>query len=511
MSNATWQPPKHATLKEPHTSTAPMTVTLVLHRNHDAPKPAVFGQRTPLLRAHIASHFGTSAAAIDQARAFVRDNGLTELSFHPEHRSMKISGTPDQLAKAFGVELHNYESNEDGKTFVATTSEPKLPEGAIAVLGLDQRPVGRSYIRTSPHAPDPLNPGGESYSPLDLAKLYNFPEANGAGQCIGILEMGGGYTPQILETYFRSLGLPVPANVSIPLNGAVNQIGEDADGEVQLDVEVAGAIAPGAKLAVYFAPNTDEGFFDAINAAAHDSVNNPSVFSISWGAPESQWTPQGVQAVQSALEDAAALGMSITVAAGDNSATDGVNDGSLHCDFPASSPSVIACGGTKLIASGESIALETVWNEDNIGEGATGGGVSVYFPIPPWQQNANIPAGQSGYRGRGVPDVSGVADPVTGYQVNVDGEWQVIGGTSAVAPLWAGLIARLNQILGTRVGALHTLMYSMPETTFRDIVRGNNDGYQATPGWDGSTGLGSPNGVALLQQLQAMSSQGTPL
>jgi kumamolisin len=270
-----------------------------------------------------------------------------------------------------------------------------------------------------------------------------------------------------------------------------------------LDIEVAGSVAPGARIVVYFAPNTDQGFHDAITTAAQDTVNKPSVISISWGGPEDSWTPQSASAMLEACTDAAAVGVTVTAAAGDDGATDGVTDGKLHVDLPACLPPVLACGGTRLNTSRGTITSEVVWNELAQKEGATGGGVSNIYPLPSYQASAKVPLQpETKFAGRGVPDVAGDADPETGYAVRVDGKNTVIGGTSAVAPLWAGLITLINQHLGQAVGFVQPALYKIGSSAFRDITVGNNDGYQAGPNWDPCTGLGSPNGVALLNALQ---------
>ena len=225
------------------------------------------------------------------------------------------------------------------------------------------------------------------------------------------------------------------------------------DGEVMLDIEVVGAIAPPANIAVYFAPNTDAGFLDAITTAIHDTTNKPSVISISWGGPESTWTAQAMTAMDEAFQAAATLGITVCVASGDNGSSDGVDDGGDHVDFPSSSPYALACGGTSLQASGSSISSETVWNDGASG-GASGGGISSVLcaaqlaggPEAPPTQGESVALNK-----RGVPDVAGDADPETGYDVRIDGTDTVIGGTSAVAPLWAGLIARINQVSGNPV------------------------------------------------------------
>jgi kumamolisin len=262
-----------------------------------------------------------------------------------------------------------------------------------------------------------------------------------------------------------------------------------------LDIEVAGAVAPAAKIVVYFAPNTDAGFLDAITTAIHDTTNRPSVISISWGGPESAWTQQSMTAFDQAFQAAATMGITVCIASGDNGSGDGVNDGADHVDFPASSPHALACGGTSLQAANGKIASEVVWN-DGANGGAGGGGISGIFALPPWQNGLQVTSTHGGSKplqNRGVPDVSGDADPQTGYDVRVDGRNTVIGGTSAVAPLWAGLIARINSAKGSPVGFVNPQLYKQP-AALNDIKQGNNGDFSASAGWDACTGLGSPNG-----------------
>jgi kumamolisin len=235
--------------------------------------------------------------------------------------------------------------------------------------------------------------------------------------------------------------------------------------------------------------------------AVHDQLRKPTVISISWGGPESTWTQQSMQNFDDVAQEAGLLGIAITVAAGDNGSSDGLSDGQNHVDFPASCPHVMAAGGTRLLTANSSITSETVWNDGAQG-GATGGGYSTVFARPAWQTND---VSQST---RGVPDVAGDADPETGYKVQVDGQQLVVGGTSAVAPLWAGLIALLNQKLQSRIGFINPLLYQMEESTcFRDISLGNNGAFSAAPGWDPTTGLGSPQGIQLIQAVEEMMSQ----
>jgi kumamolisin len=328
---------------------------------------------------------------------------------------------------------------------------------------------------------------------------------DGTGECIALVELGGGFNPTDLNNYWSQLNLsktPTVSAVSVG-NGSNSPTGDPSgpDGEVMLDIEVAGSIAPGARIVAYFAENTDAGFLNAITTAVHDTTNNPSVLSISWGGPESSWTQQAMTSMDEAFQSAAALGVTVCVAAGDNGSSDGVTTDTLnHVDFPASSPNVLACGGTTLEASGNTIASEVVWNELANNEGATGGGISDVFPLPSYQASANVPpsANPGGRVGRGVPDVAGDADPSTGYDTLVDGQSGVIGGTSAVAPLWAGLIALINQDMGKPAGFINPLLYqNVSEDETNDITQGNNGAYSAGHGWDACTGLGSPIGTAV--------------
>jgi len=409
------------------------------------------------------------------------------------------------MQKAFGVTLTQQQSDEG--LFRVREGAILLPQElaghVVAVLGLDNRPQAKPHFRIAvPHATN------VSYTPVQVAEMYGFPQgASAAGQTIGLIELGGGYRAADITAYFKTLGIAAPSVTAVPVDGGKNTPGtaNGADGEVMLDIEVSAAVAAGAKVAVYFAPNTDQGFIDAVTTAVHDTTNKPSVISISWGGPESTWTTQAMTALDAACQAAAVVGVTITVAAGDNGSTDGVTGTANHVDFPASSLHVLACGGTTLKGTGTSIASEVVWNETAIGEGATGGGVSAVFPLPAWQQGAGVPViGASA--GRGLPDVAGDADPSTGYVIRVDGQTTVIGGTSAVAPLWAGLIALANAQNKTAAGFVNPGLYaSGAKAAFRDITQGNNGGYSAGPGWDACSGLGSPVGTKVISVLAGAS------
>jgi kumamolisin len=462
--------------------------------------------RAYLSRDEFAKRHGADASDLAAVRAFAAAKGLSVVQEHPGRRTVLLSGTVAQFNAAFNVQLQ--QMAHAGGQYRGRTGGVELPaelDGiVVAVLGLDSRPQAQPHfrIRRPAGAATPAaTPAAVSYTPVQVAAAYGFPNGTGAGQCVGLIELGGGFSPADLTTYFAGLGISSPPVVAVSVDGAANSPTGDADGpdgEVMLDIEMVGAISPQTSIAVYFAPNTDAGFLDAITTAIHDTTNNPSVISISWGGPESTWTAQAMTAMDEAFQAAATMGITVCVASGDNGSSDGVNDGSDHVDFPSSSPYALACGGTTLEVRGSTISSEVVWN-DGADNGASGGGVSSFFALPSWQAGlkAENNQGQStALTMRGVPDVAGDADPDTGYKVRIDGTDTVIGGTSAVAPLWAALVALLNQASGKPAGYLNPQLYQSP-TALRDITSGNNGDFDAADGWDACTGLGSPNGAAL--------------
>lgn len=481
-------------------------VTVVLKRSH--PVPDAGDLFCPVEHSRFADRHGADQNAILSVEAFASEHHLSVVDIHSAARTVVLQGRYTDLSDAFGVELQLRKIGDsvlrtrEGQIYI-----PESLSGIItAVLGLDERPTAVTY-----HSIRPRSSVSSSYNPREVAQLYSFPSSTGKTQTIALIELGGGYNNADLKQYWKQLGVPNVSVTAVAVGGAHNAPTGDTsgpDGEVVLDIEVAGAVAPGAHLAVYFAPNTDAGFLQAINAAIHDKTRKPSVISISWGAAESEWTPQAMNAFNAAFHDAALLGISVCVAAGDNGSTDGESDGANHADFPASSPWVLACGGTTLLASNGKIESETVWNDGTNG-GATGGGVSGHFSRPAYQAHCAIPAPQGTVNtsGRGVPDICAVADPATGYTVLVDGTEMVVGGTSAVAPLWAGLIALMNEQLGKNLGWFHPALYGTltEHKALNDITSGTNGAFDAGKGWDACTGLGSPNGQAILNALKSAS------
>jgi kumamolisin len=472
--------------------------------------------RRYLSRAELTEQFGASPEDIKRVRRFARNNGLHVSQVNRAARTVELSGPTARMAAAFGVDLALYRTprgvirGRSGRVYV-----PRWLSGVVlGAFGLDTRAQASPHFRVSQVPPrgqlrPAAGPAG-SFTVPELAHVYQLPNGvTGAGQSIGIIELAGGFRRADLAHYFGSLGIsPAPTVVAVPVDGSANHpIGDpthSADGEVVLDIEVAGSVAPGARIVVYFAPNTTKGFLDAVNTAVHDATNDLSVISISWGSAEVEWTRVAMNAMSTAFQAANALGISVFVASGDSGSPDGVSDGLQHADFPASAPQAVGCGGTTLKTSGTTITNEVVWNE---GGGATGGGVSAHFPVPGYQASLQPRSANPGRRvGRGVPDVAGVADPATGYQVFIDGQALVFGGTSAVAPFWAGLTALIHEAAGQRVAPLQPILYSAP-SAFSDVTVGNNGAYSAAVGWDPCTGMGSPIGTEVLAAITGSSPQ----
>ncbi len=336
----------------------------------------------------------------------------------------------------------------------------------------------RPYLRHA-HAA-----AGTSYTPRQVAQAYGCPvdRWDGTGVTIGVIELGGGYNPDDMA----ALKLPTGNVTVVSVDGATSRSDgpQGADGEVMLDVEVIASVAPGAHQRVYFAPNTDTGFLRAIQQATTEC----DLISISWGSAESSWSERAVSRFANAFAAARARGVTVFVASGDAGSRDGTARDTV--DYPASDPSVIGCGGTKLLLdSSGARASEVVWDENDT-TSATGGGISRLFP------------------GRTVPDVAGNADPVTGYQCVVDGQHAVIGGTSAVAPLYAAMTAVLRQAHPQPFDLLN-LIATNPGTAW-DVTSGGNGGFRAGPGRDSVSGYGVVDYGRLLAILQSGTQVPTP-
>jgi len=496
-----------------------LTVSIRVRRRSDAPplpemrawaaNPAA---QSRISREQFAARYGASEADLKQVAEFARANGLTVVESSAARRTVRLAGTVEQMNRAFGVELGRYES-PDRTAYRGREGPVHLPNelaGIVeGVFGLDNRRMARR-----------MSGGGDppSLTPRQVAGLYNFPlSVNASGQTIGILEFDGGFDPGDIHGYFNSQGLTTPAVFAVGVDGSSNSPGDDADIEVALDIEVAGAVAQGANIAVFFAPFTEQGWVDIMTTAVLETGlppdwQAPSVISISWGWAELQsigdftWTTAALNAVDETLQDAARLGVTVLAATGDNGSDCEIGDGRAHVNFPASDPFVTACGGTSVRNVNGNSFDEATWNDN----GVTGGGISDFFPLPYWQESAGIPGSvNDGHSGRGIPDIAGHAD---GYSIFLGGDTQDgITGTSETAPLYAGLIALINATLADSIGYLNPILYQLGETdVFRDISDGgsNSDsgapGYTAGVGWDACTGWGSVNGAELLNAVETL-------
>lgn len=499
------------------------TVSDLIHQGTRLPEKCPY-----LSRADFAAQRGAHPDDLAKIEAFAREHDLAVVQSSLRRRTVKLSGRIGDLMEAFKLKLKRCKIGDQAfrRRQGAISAPAELSEIIAGVFGFDNRPVAIPYYQRLDE------PRAISMSVRDVAKHYQFPAGlDGTGQCIALIELndidededvtGVGYNEEHLEMYFDQLGLPMPQITDIRVDGGINMPDEsEHDHEVMLNIQVAGTVAPGARIAVYFAPNTYRGFLDAVNEAVHDEINQPSVISISWGGPEDlSWvgTEDGTSEefeefrdnLNQVLREAGDLGVTICCVSG-NYGSSGVHPtawhGTPHVGFPASSPFVLTCGGTAMFES-ELHIREEVWNT---GRSSTGGGVSNIFARPAYQARRKIPESPAGKPGRGVPDVAGYA---AGYQVITgEDEGEVINGTSAVAPLWAGLIALINQRLASLgkppAGFINPLLYQAASSRclFKNITKGSNDieglgQYSARRGWDACTGLGSPDGEKVMQAL----------
>jgi subtilase family serine protease len=510
------KPVPGATLAGPADPTEEMSVTILLRRQPGAPAlpdesywtANQAGAQKTVSREDFSKTYGASKEDIDQIKEFARSSGLKVEESNPARRSVVLSGTVGQMSKAFAVTLGTYKSKEE--TYRGREGQVHLPENLASIVtgvfGLDNR---RMAMRSKGPAQATV-----AITPSVAASLYDFPiTPNATGQTIAVLEFGGGFKQADINSFFTHFapGITAPVVTSVGVDGATNSPGGPDDVEVVLDIDVAGSTAPGAKVVAYFAPWTEQGWIDILSTSIHDTTNKPSVLSISWGWPELEtfggltWTPAAMNALNTYFQEAAVLGVTVFAASGDNGSSCGMGDKKAHVLYPASDPYVSACGGTTISnVSGWSFTEHT-WPD-------TGGGISDVFPVPSWQASANIPpsANPGGHRGRGIPDIAGNADPASGYDLYVNGiNIGAVGGTSATAPLYAGMTAMINASLGRHVGFLNPTFYNLKGTrVFHDIAdsisnaSGGAPGYTSAPGWDACTGLGSVVGCELLEAIE---------
>ena len=523
---------------DPHSE---LTLTLVLRRRRQLPDLHHLGskpihQREHLTREDLSRRHGAVTADLAVVKRFVRKHYLELGEVDLARRTVELFGKAHAIEKAFSVSLvemkhprGNYRRAQGG------VSLPSELAGVVeSVLGLSTRHCAR---RSQVHHFNTLQP---YWTVPQMARAYGFPRSlHAQGQSIALVELGGGFHKDDLRKFFARLHRPMPRIRVVSVGGAKNHPApasdikmlldviegkrklsdcpEDAMAaaqatlEVTMDIELVAVLALGAEIVVYMAPPTEQGIYHAVSRAVRGAKQLPCALSISWGEPETGVSKSYLAAVDDALRDAAMLGVTVCVSSGDEGAMNGATDGKPVVNFPASSPHVLSCGGSSVhVASGRELR-EAAWNCTLHGmHGATGGGVSRHFAAPAWQREHNVPVGPTGRRGRGVPDVAGPADPHQGCEILAGGRRCSSAGTSAVAPLWAALIACLGNHLDTRCGFLTPLLYrhsAQGTDALREITRGNNGFYEAAAGWNACTGLGSP---VVQRLLTALREQGAP-
>jgi kumamolisin len=512
-----------------------ITVSIVVRRCTDGPPLPDFAfyadtplaQRRRLSEADFAARYGASQADLDAVARFVKAYQLTLIDSNAARRTVIASGTVANMEAAFGVALNQYQvtlaSGGRGVPPVTETYRgldgvvyvPAALDGVIvSVLGLDDRSITRRSM--------PLPPNTARITVPVITKLYDFPSSSAAGQTLAIFG-NNGYDLNDQAMYFASLGpsFVQPAIVAVPIDAG--NLG--ADPETTQDLSIAATVAQGATIAVYFTTPDERGWWDLITRVVTPKAGDlptdvapPSVLTCSLFASKSDdavtlgAATDWLAVVTGAFQDAAVQGVTVCIAAGDDGSDSGVGDGKAHVQYPASDPWVLSCGGTTVGNISGSSFDEYVWNDSS---GATGGGVSDYFPLPSYQQGARVPPSVTDeHVGRGVPDVAGNASSWSAYgDLYLGGEGFGGEGTSAVAPLYAGLIALLNAALGERIGFLNPTLYQLGNSVCRDITPtagptsnacNGAPGYPAGSGWDACTGWGVINGKALLSALQAL-------
>ncbi|KIJ95915.1 hypothetical protein K443DRAFT_108074 [Laccaria amethystina LaAM-08-1] len=503
-------------------------VTIVLRRRlNGAPLPdhdfflnTPPSQRQRMSSSEFAVLYGASNEDIDKVIKFVTAHHLTVVDAHAARRTVIVSGTVQRMESFFATRLGRFEHQiVRGATDQPTKERyrgldgfihiPEDLEGIIVgVFGLDNRTV---TIRNRSNDDDP--PNTTSLTVPQVTSLYDFPDQSASGQTIAIFSLSG-YKTEDITTYFNDLGLDVPTVKDIDIDGATNTVTSKTTPETTMDICVSASAAPGASVAVYFTQDTEKGWVDLIGRAVHPNCDDPvcSVLSSSYYEynGDDKASSDFIHAVSSAFRDAALQGVTVCIASGDRGSYSKIKDGKAHVQYPASDPWVLTVGGTTIGNVNGSSYDEYVWNDDR---GATGGGVSAYFPLPSYQSSATVPVSVNDQsKGRGVPDVAANSSPHSGYVIPFNGGSRTGAGTSAAAPLWAGLIARINAAMGENIGYINPALYALGSSVFNDIdgsegpknnkVEGESaPGYPAHSGWDACTGWGSPKGSALLDGL----------
>jgi len=507
----------------------PIQVTMIVRRRPDgSAKRMAEGKGTrPISRDEFRETHGADPNELNEVASFATSLGLTVIESNPSRRAVVVRGKAADFDRAFGVTLHDYQTptqryhGHEGSAFV-----PKELAGKIeAIIGLDnqQVPAVHHAVATAMPSADPANT--QPLTPMQVASLYNFPAGTGQGQTIGIYEMATsdgppGFAAQDVADTMNGFGggLTVPKPIAVEVDGQRNSGTSDA--ETLLDITVSAAIAQQATIAVYFTKGSTQGIIRALQTMIHPTNGDPvpTVISISYGWGPDDSVKDGIskreyQEMDQLFQDAQSLAITVLVSSGDSGAQI-ASQTDAQASFPATDPWVTACGGTTIGNVSGAAFTEYVWNDVGAGgPGATGGGISARFPIPTYQSGLTLPVQNvTNKPGRGIPDLAGNASENSGYPLSMQGQSQPVGGTSAVAPLYAGLIAVINSNLGSPSGFINPIIYGAGATAFRPISGppgpANNSfgavtGYPASAGWNACTGLGSVNGTALQAAIQA--------
>ncbi|HET7675391.1 MAG TPA: S53 family peptidase [Gammaproteobacteria bacterium] len=490
----------------PHSPTGVMNIAIGLKlRNVDQLRQflqQVQDQASPeyhhfLTPEQFTQRFGPTQAQADAVAAFLADSGIHVKDVSSNRLLVHARGQVSVIEHAFGIAINDYQYGN--RHFYAPAANPQVP-AAIAgtvqsVIGLSDAAILTPHWRSAPHKG---KPGGGSttppgFSPQQIATAYNWPSvtstANGAGATIAIATAYG-FKSSDITGFWSQYNLPNHTVQVVPIDGNTHRL----EVETELDIQRSGAMAPGAAILVYEGANAYlTTFTDAYNQIVVD--NQADVMTTSWGLDETDTSTATIQTDDAIFMQAAAQGIALFAAAGDNGSSDGTSS-SVAADFPSSDPYVTAAGGTTLtLNSNGTIKSETAWS-------GAGGAESGYFPEPSWQTGTNVP--EDGYRQ--TSDISMDADPNTGYSVLTRGAWAVYGGTSFVAPELAGLFAVKVSQTGARLGNANPLIYSDAGanygTDFFDITSGSNGAFSAGAYWDHPTGWGSPNASNLLLHIQ---------
>jgi len=489
-----------------------------------------------------ADKYGAAQSDLDAVASYARSQGLSVLEVNAARRSVVVCGTALQVNAAVRIQLNRYRTPvptsrrrrtgvqaQNASVHRGFEGQAHLPEDVaplvLAILGLDNRKLGGVNNDDPPNVLPVSTP--------TIAQLYNFPNTGAADQTIGIFSGGGNYLPSDVTSYFASLPagyqtVPTLVDVNLTVDGTTfsnntSAVGtQNGDYEIGQDIQLTATIAQGATIAIYHSEDTEDGYLAWLNAAVLPNAGQPtpSVLTNSWllSRDDQNLGSMVLDTLSNAFAAAAARGITVFIALGDSGSNDSVGDQKPHVQYPGSDPWVTSCGGTTVgnVQNGPPLTFQEVaWSESDIGEGATGGGVSAYFKSPPYQTAAGITgatdSGGTTHSGRAVPDVAANASPVSAYSgIQIGGSSFGGNGTSAVAPLYAGLFAVINQAFGQQMGFINPLIYQLGESLFSDITVGNNDSgngtpyFSAGPGWDACTGLGRFDGTKLVNGIAGM-------